>query len=238
MSRRSFLVAIGSMILLTGLMGTFLVTLLRFEPEHHRRAAIPPGEKRTRLSQEFLSEFSEFVSAIGTDKAGWYGRFSDEQINSYLDEAFLRCGLGEKLLPDGISEPRVVFEQDRLRLSFRYRSGLLNSVVSISMRVWLPRIETNLVAVQIEGFQAGAMPFTAQWLLERISESARQQGIEVTWYRLDGLPVALLRFQADQPRSTLQLKGIQLEQGRITVHGRSSDESAALPLMDRQLARR
>lgn len=224
-------------LLLSSIVGT-LAFLLRCEPTYYQNAAIPSSERRTRLSQEFLSEFSEFVSAISSDKSGWYGRFSDEQINSYLEEAFMKCGLGEKLLPEGLTDPRVVFEDERVRLAFRYRSRLVNTVISITLRVWLPRIETNSVAVQIEGFQAGALPFTAQWMLERISESARQNGIEVNWYRLDGMPVALLRFQADQPRATLQLKAIQIESGRITVHGRSNDESAALPSPVRSLAKR
>src|SRR5262249_12286208 len=154
----------------------------------------------------------------------------------YLDGDCMRCGPGEKLLPEGISEPRVVFEPERLRLAFRYRSGLANTIVSTSLRIWLPRLEANVVALQLEGFRAGALPFTAQWLLERVSETARQNGIEVNWYRHDGYPVALLRFQADQPRPTLQLKAIQLEQGRITIHGKKSADRAALPCPARLLA--
>ncbi|MFM7150725.1 MAG: hypothetical protein ACKO23_12860 [Gemmataceae bacterium] len=236
MSRRSFFLTIAIACFLVGGSGACLFLLFRHEPAYYRRAAIPEGENRTRFSQEFLSEFSEFVSAIGTDKSGWYGRFSDQQINSYLEEAFLRCGLGDKLLPDGISHPRMVFEKDRLQIGFRYRSRLVQTIVTISMRVWLPGVESNVVALQLEGFRAGALPFSAQWLMERLSESARQNGIEVNWYRHGGHPVALLRFQADQARATLQIKAIQLEPGRITIHGKSSDDRVRAVSPDRWLA--
>jgi hypothetical protein len=238
MSRRSILVAI-SLVLFGGVsVGATLYALLHYEPGHYRRAAVAPGEHRVKLSIEFYKEFCAFVNSMSTEPDHWFGEFSDERINSYLDEQLMRCGLGDKILPDGISEPRVIFEEDRLQLAFRYRSRLVNTVVSISARVWLPKAESNVVAVQLQGFRAGALPFTAQWLLERISESARQNGIEVNWYRHEGYPVALLRFQADQARPTLQLTAIQIERGKITIHGRSADERAALPFPGPSLASR
>ena len=67
-------------------------------------------------------------------------------------------------------------------------------------------------------------------LLERISEVARQNGIDVTWYRHEGYPVALLRFQADQQRPTLQFKAVKFEPGCISIHGQANEEKAeALP---------
>lgn len=235
MSRRSFLMTVGVVVLLGSALTTTLLLLLRHEPAYYQSAAPDHGERRARLSQEFLSEFSEFWSALSGDR-DWYARFSDEQINSYLHEAFLQCGLSEKLLPEGICDPRVIFEQDRMRLAFRYRGGLVNPVVSVTLRLWLPRAETNVLALQLEGFRAGLVPFTAQWLLEHISETARQNGIEVQWYRHEGYPVALLRFQADQARPTLQFKGVQFEHGQLTIHGRSAESRAALPSTPRDVA--
>jgi hypothetical protein len=227
MSRRSFLVALGLAVFGAASVAATLFGLLHYEPGHYRRAAVADAETRGKLSAAFMNEFSSFVSSMTTDPDGWYGTFPDNQINSFLAEQFIKCGLGDKVLPEGISEPRLVFEEDRLQLAFRYRSRLIHTVVSISARIWLPRTEPNVVAVQLLGFRAGALPFTAQWLLERISESARQNGIEVSWYRHEGQPVALLRFQADQARPTYQLTGIQIERGRITISGRSADDQAA-----------
>jgi hypothetical protein len=226
MSRRSFLVAIGILVFVGGTISGALFVLLRYEPGHYRRAATTPGEQRTKLSEDFLREFCDFRDSVTKDK-DWYGSFSDEQINSYLDEGFMRSGLGEQLLPDGISEPRIIFQPERIHLAFRYRSQLINTVVSITLRVWLSSSEGNVMAVALEGFRAGALPFSAQWLLERISEIARQNSIEVTWYRHEGHPVALLRFQADQARPTLQFKAIKLEEGKLTIHGRTDDGQPA-----------
>ena len=89
------------------------------------------------------------------------------------------------------------------------------------MRVWLTPREPNVIALELRGLHAGSLPIAAQSLLESVSETARQNNIEFTWYRHQGNPVALLRFQADQDRPTYRLDHLVLEQGVIRVDGRS-----------------
>jgi hypothetical protein len=54
---------------------------------------------------------------------------------------------------------------------------------------------------------------------------ARRQDIEVTWYRWNGNPVALLRFQATQQRPTVRLERLTLQKGLLTIGGRSIEAS-------------
>jgi hypothetical protein len=222
MSRRSVLVAVGIFLLLTCGGATALLLLVRYEPAPYVQSTVPPGPVRSDRSKEFCTEFSNLVSAIGSER-DWYARFTDEQINSYFDEHFVQQGLDVRLLPEGISQPRLVIEADKIRLAFRYGSGFWSTVISVDLRVWLARNEPNVVALKLEAFHAGALPISAQSLLERISEVGRQNGIDVNWYRHEGHPVALLRFQADQARPTLQLLAVQLERGAITIQGRSNE---------------
>jgi hypothetical protein len=235
MSRRSVLLALTIVVLLAGSVGTVLVLLLQYEPHHHRTSATPAGDRRVSQSKAFCSKLSDLLSEMnGT--APWWQTFTDEQVNSYLNEGFIHQGLGERLLPEGIREPRVFFEPDRMRLSFRYRSRFISTIVSVTLRIWLPKNEPNVVAVCLERIQAGLVPYSAHWLLEHIAETARQNGIEVTWYRHEGYPVALLRFQADQPRPTLQLTAVRFQQGSITIHGQSNQNWSAAPAEPRTVA--
>jgi hypothetical protein len=224
MSRRSLLGAVGIVALLFASMGTGLVLLLRVEPRHHNQAAVPAGEVRTGLSRTFFREFTSLLSAVGSQDK-WAQKFTDEEINSFLSEGFVQMGLAEKLLPKEISEPHVTFEQDRMWLSFRYHNKVLSTVVSVALRIWLPRSEPNVVALRIEGIHAGAVPFKAQWLLERISEVAAQNDVNVSWYRHEGSPVAIVRFQPNQARPTLRLKAVRFEPGKITIHGESGERT-------------
>ena len=70
---------------------------------------------------------------------------------------------------------------------------------------------------------AGSVPIAAQSLLEQISETARQNGIDVIWYRYHGNPVALLKFQANQPHPTIQFVDLQLDTGKLIITGRAID---------------
>jgi hypothetical protein len=224
MSRRSFVLACVVAVALLGLSGTLLYALLRYEPNYYRRYEDLPTDERARCSRELIREVAEVHNAM-TGEREWCARLTEEQINSYLVEDFVRHGMA-KMLPDEISEPRVLFEPERMRLAFRYKSRFVSTVVSLSVRIWLPAGETNVVALQLERFHAGLLPFSAQWLLEQISEAGRRNNVEVSWYRHEGHPVALLRFQADRERPTLRLKTVKINQGVIYIHGRSHDERA------------
>ena len=202
--------------------GGILMLMLRYEPGHYRQALVE-AERRPALAREFWTAFSDFWNASQSNDRGWDAKFTDEQINS-----FFQAGQADKLFPEGISDPRIVFEAERMRLAFRYRGGLINTIISISVKMWLPGSEPNVLALRLERIDAGLVPFNAQWLLERISEVARNNGIDVSWFRHEGYPVALIRFQADLARPTLQLKAVQFERGSITIHGRSSEGQAGV----------
>jgi len=59
-----------------------------------------------------------------------------------------------------------------------------------------------------------------------LSEAARREKIDITWYRQDGHPVAVMRFQADLSRPTLQFDRVELTDGKLTFSGRSTDLTA------------
>jgi hypothetical protein len=226
MTRRSFFLAVAIVAVLLCGGATALCMVVRYEPKRYADAAIPPGPIRTEKSREFYTVFCGLLTALNNEH-DWDARFTDEQINSYLVEGFVQSGLDRRLLPEDISQPRLVFEPDRIRLAFRYGTGFWSTIISVDIRVWLARGEPNVVALELEGFQAGFLPISAQSLLERISEVGRQNGIDVTWYRHNGHPVALLRFQADQPRAILQLQAVRFEQGAITIQIRANDSTPA-----------
>src|SRR5262249_5203406 len=155
------------------------------------------GDVRAKQSTEFTAELAGLFNDM-VNKQQWFGRFTDEQINSYFAEDFVRSGTAEKLLPEGMHEPRISIQPDRIRLSFRYGAGVWSTIVSIDLGVWLAAKEPNVVVLELKGLRAGSLPISAQSLLEHISEAARGQSLEVTWYRHNGNPVAVLRFQPYQ----------------------------------------
>src|SRR5262249_49906885 len=155
------------------------------------------GKNRTQRSGEFLSRLNQFHQDIAFQTA-WNAEFREEWINSFFDEQFVPLGFAKRVLPEGISAPRVAIEPDQIRVAFRYHMGPFSTIISITMRVWLTPKQPNVVALDLTGLHAGSLPIAAQSLLENVSETARQNNVDVSWYRHQGNPVALLRFQADQ----------------------------------------
>jgi hypothetical protein len=231
MSRRSFCLALGIILLVTFGGAAVLVGLIRHEPAHYARPPIPEEpEILQKRSDEFWEKISALYNAI-TGERDWDEQFTDEQINSYLEEGFVRSGVDRRLLPEGITKPRVVFGADTIQLAFRYGSGAWSTVISIDLRVWVPQYEPNVVAMELVGFHAGALPISTQSLLERVAEVGRQSGIDVSWYRKDGHPTALLRFGTDQPRMTVLLNKMTLQPGSLAVKIRAANEPAARAML-------
>jgi hypothetical protein len=223
MRRKSLLFGLLIVLLVAGV-GTGVALLAQHEPEFYLRAAVPPGQERKQRSGQFIQEFFQFCQDVHHYQE-WNARFEEDCINSYFEEQFVSSGLAEKVLPEGITAPRVAIEPEKIRLAFRYGVSPLTTIISIDLRMWLAPKEPNVVALELQGLHAGSLPVSAQSLLERLSETARQNNIEMTWYRFHGNPVALLRFQADQDHPSFRLDRLVLHQGAIEIRGSSTDAS-------------
>jgi hypothetical protein len=219
MTRKSLLITVGIIGVLVVMVGTALLLVARHEPAFYRRAAMPPGEARRVSSGEFVSEFARLIDGVLNRQ--WNARFTEEQINSYLEEDFQRQHASEQPLPEGVSEPRVALDSNRIRLGFRYAVGGWSSVISLDMHVWLVEKETNMVALEFLGMHAGALPISAHTWLERQLDAIRQRNIEASWYRRQGHPVLLLRFQADRSSPTFRLKELNVQPGTVVISGHS-----------------
>ena len=224
MSRKSLLLTTAiSMVLIGGVAAT-LAVIASHAPAFYQSAAVAPGESRRKSSGQFVSKFANLISSL-VDKRHWSEQFTEEQINSYLEEDFLMEHSAERPLPEGISEPRVSFDTDRVQLGFRYRIGKWSTVISLDVHVWLVAKETNTVALEFRSMRAGALPISAHSWMERQVDAIRQRDIEASWYRHEGYPVLLLRFQADRSNPTFRLQNLSLRPGEIVITGRSNDGS-------------
>jgi hypothetical protein len=230
MSRKSFILGITLLGLLGAAVAGILGLLVLHEPEFYHHAELPPGQEREQHSHDFEAKVFQLYNGINNDRE-WREKFTEAQINSYLEEDFIRSGIQDRMLPEGISDPRISFGPGKIRVAFRYGGhSWCSTIVTIDFGVWLCQKDVNVVAMELQGLHAGSLPITAQSLLDRVSEVARRQDIEVTWYRLNGNPVAVLRFQATQPRPTVRLERLEVSEGQLLIVGRSA-EAAPLRAM-------
>ena len=217
----SGLMLAGFVLMLLGI----IAFLLKKPPGFYAAGNFTPGEDREKMSRDFMAIFSEFRSSMVNDDPHWVVSFSSDQINAFFQEDFVRAGSDENL-PPGFHEPRVQIENGRLRLGVRYGTGTSSTILSLELKMWLVSGETNMLAMEIVGLRAGMMPLSTSTLLDYITAMARRENIEVTWYRHEGHPVAIMRFLADQTRPTFQFVRVELKDQELVLEGRSTQPAA------------
>jgi hypothetical protein len=237
MRHKSILISLGIFLFVVCTAATVLVLLVRHVPGFYRRAAVPPGPARVAHSKAFQAECAYLYNSIHAQKK-WTAVFTESQINSYFEEHFILTKNHEVYLSPGLSAPRVALESDRIRLAFRYGKGSWSTIISVNLRVWLPKKEPNVIALELQGLHAGSLPISSQSLLDHISEICQRQSIDVKWHRYKGNPVALLRFPSNPYRPTVQLSQLELRPGMLVVgvraasapsHGLASTATVSTP---------
>jgi hypothetical protein len=219
MSRKSFLIALGVVALFVGGGGLTLALLLLHEPPFYANALVAPAEDRQRASKEFGDRCNYVFNSVINPEAPWDVTFTEEQINSYFTEHLATTAGLEKILPEGMTAPRIALEPDRVRLAFRWGASPWSTIVSVEFRVWLAPQEVNVVALEVLGIRAGALPISASSMLERFSETLRRQEVDINWYRYQGHPVALLRFPSAGRTPPVQLRRLSLQDHAVTIGG-------------------
>lgn len=220
MGRRPVRIFVLTALLLTGAAGG-VVAALKHEPSFYRRCSVEPGETRKKKSEECFQQFAQLVNRMIDGRGKWSFAFTQEQINSYFEEDFVRLRDAEALARLGVHAPRVQFDRDSMRLAFRYGSGLWSTVLTYEVKVWLAPKDANTLAVEILHRKAGGVPIAAQALLNDLKELARNKNIDVTWYRHEGNPVALLRFPGSRSRPHAQLLWFGVVDGKLVIDGQS-----------------
>src|SRR6266851_144858 len=101
MKRRSVLFGIGAGLLLVSV-GAVLVLLLLHEPAVYARVGQPEGEERKQLCGQFNSDLIRLYDEI-RDQPTFGATFSQESINIYFDEDFVRTWVAKSVLPEGVN---------------------------------------------------------------------------------------------------------------------------------------
>jgi hypothetical protein len=225
MRRRAFFGFAASLVVLLAIVAAILGRMILHEPVSYQQIAVPSGQERRELSGEFYSNVWHMMDSVrNPGDEQWGAIVTANQINCYFEEDFLRAKPFR--MPDDFHSPRVQIEPGHLRIAFRYGEGFWSSVVTLDLNAWLVANEPNSVAVEVLGLHAGSLPCSTQSLLERVADYARNFNLEVTWYRYNGHPVALLRYQSDQPNPPVVLQRLELQDGKLLIAGRSSEGAA------------
>jgi hypothetical protein len=200
--------------------GTMLYRALGQVPTFYRVVDGLSAEECTTEARQFLRQSTAILNQIENESV-WSGVFRSRQVNAWLAWDFARKHA--EILPEGISDPRVSFDEGRITLGFQMANGPVTTIVSARGRVWLP--EPNYVAIELDSARAGALPIPAQVVVRTVTSAAHSAGLDIEWRQLDGKPVALIRLSRAGKPAAVRVDRIALRDGMLYLAGRSGGTS-------------
>jgi hypothetical protein len=228
MRRKRLLFSVGLLLGFVVLVLLGLAAMVKHVPSYYEQATMREGRDREQLSSEATGAYVTAGNALLHGEPTWDVTLTTDQVNAYFQQDYFNHG-GDANLSEGFSGPRVKFEEGKMRVGVRYGEGVLSTILTLEIKLWLVPGQMNVLAMEIVSLQAGSLPLSTGTLLDYISQFARRENIDITWYRHDGHPVAIMRFQSDLTRPTFRFEQLELKGNKLTIVGRATDLLAAPP---------
>ena len=230
MRRRSLLLTLLILVVTVGLVAAGLYTLARREPAFYTAAVRDTsGPDSTADVGLVVTRVTELREDLRVGRPQWQAAFTATELNALFAELLDPGRDLSDSLPPGITAPRVAIDDDRILVGVRVQAGpgrvasdATTTVLSIELRPWLVKGEPNVVAVEVVGVWAGGLPVSSQRYLDRFADAMRGANVDVTWYRTNGNPVALMKLYADQPRPPTVVRTLTVADGKVTVGGQAA----------------
>src|SRR3954469_22675976 len=215
-SKRMLIIGL-TLALLVILPGAIWVSLTH-QPRFYRTRVHVPREQVQAEAKSFVAHSLQLRNDI-VNEPTWEAVFTDQEVNAWLAEDLVTHFADQ--LPPEVHEPRVMFEMDRVTLAFELDQGPVRSVIWVVARPHIP--EANVLELTLEKIRAGVLPVPADRVLDRITEHARNHGLDVRWRPgIEGLPIVTIRYTPDSARDDVKLEQIQIQAGQIRLAGRSN----------------
>lgn len=196
--------------------------LLRHEPAFYRSrspaAALdgepPPGQ--ATLGRRLMTK----LSALHADFARpgpWGAAITESEINAWLATDLPRNHA--RLLPAGVSDPRVAIASRRLRVGARVGGTMFGGVVALEVEVVLRA--ANQIGIVVVDARLGRLPLPRGPLTHEIARRIESLGMATELRRLDGrtLLVVYIPSTHDAGATSHWLESLALEDGEVLVAG-------------------
>ncbi|MFV2069916.1 MAG: hypothetical protein ACC645_23365, partial [Pirellulales bacterium] len=204
-------------LLSVGLIGLCQWALHRVQPYY--QAALVIDTQTLQMSSRRLESRVTALASMAQQSAPWEALFTDNDVNGWLAVALEKKFPG--WLPENISDLRIAFTENCLRVGFRYQDTHYDTVVSIRMVPFVT--ETNVLAIRLEEAHAGALPIPLEKVVQVCRAEARARNIPLQWARQANRPIALLPVEHFLSTETWRrhLQTVELSAGQLLLAGSS-----------------
>lgn len=208
----------GALVVAIGAGGGAVLWSLVQVPDFYEEALAqqPDPAVRQEIAETFVERTVQLLDDIEHSDA-WSQEFTDREVNAWLAEQ-LHQKFAE-MVPKGVRDPRVRFDNQRVLLGFAYEHENWDGVVSLRLRPWVP--EPNQLAIEIESIRAGLFPIPLESVLDELEQQMESDDWRAEWTHVNGNDVLLVRFAGGQPDQPV-LEEVQVTAGGVRISGSRS----------------
>lgn len=174
---------------------------------------------RHHQAEELVGEVVQVRNDIANDPE-WTFRVTDKSINSWLAEHSMNeLVVG---LPEEFSDPRILFQTEKLKMAFRWRGSTLQSVVSVTLRPEF--IAVNELQIEIQKVQAGSLPVAWGRFQKEIQDGLNSQGFDSNWKTVGDVSVLTLKIAPLIQSKLIEIGKITVLDGEMRITGKSKSQ--------------
>ena len=217
--KKWILLGTASFLIVAGALGTLLWALLRVPDFYSQASAGVPKDhaQRQQAAKEMVQHTTNLVNNLQHEDE-WSATFNQTEVNSWLVEE-LHQDKYKKLVPEGVSDPRVAIHDGRLQVGFRLKRNGWNGIVSLKLKPWMA--EDNQLAIEIESIRAGIVPIPMEDMLHDLTKELVNGGWDISWNHAHGHDVVVINLsrKANAP----VVEAVALSEGEVQIRGRRKE---------------
>ena len=196
-----------------------MLICLRHEPALLAGQAVPDAAAE-REAARLLTKAASLHAAAGR-KGDWDAIFTDAEVNAWLATDLPKNH--SRLLPAGMSMPRVRFTRDRLAGGARLRWGPLSAFGWVDLEVRLRGL--NQLSLAPRDARLGLVPLPRGFVLARMARAIAATGAVAEIRRLDGEPVLFVSLPSmgGSAAARLRLESLHLDAGEMILSGSTTN---------------
>jgi hypothetical protein len=197
-----------------------VVAASRRAPEFYRQALAASPAALAQDGQRFEHDALDLHNQL-QEEGHWQALLTQDEINGWL--ATDLPAKFPKLLPPGVSQPRLAIEDGKFRVAVHYQRGRVDTVLSLTGEAYLTA-QPNEVAVRLDAARAGLVPVPLARFIDEISAHAARADLPLRWSEVRGAPVALLRVPLnlnDDGKRQVLLDRVELQDATLLLAGRT-----------------
>ena len=219
-SFRKWLIFFALLVLGVAGLGISVWTGLKHRPEFYESLLAVGDERQHQSSLDFVSHSVQLRNDI-TNESKWEAVFTAAEINSWL-AGDLKQEFSDQI-PEGVREPRIRLEPDRVTLAFQLNAGSVEPVVwtVASARMTGP----NDLALTFEKMRAGAVPLPFELIKGRLAEQVKNMGLALDWSQEGDATVATIHLAGVSGNPQVVLENLEVADGWLRLAGSSPAKS-------------